>query len=145
MDVLAADAVSNKINLRCLANALGQNIVKAVSQEFNRCSCTQIGAANAHNQKNVRITLDLGCRLLDPVKLVLVIIHRKVDPSQKIVARSGFTYQSFLRTHNCGLKIGHLFRRNESCCFGIIKCYFLSHNSRSPFLLLTGSCPVTIA
>ena len=31
--------------------------------------------------------------------------------------------------------VGKCIISNDSCCLGIIKCYFLYHNSRSPFLM----------
>ena len=135
MDIFTADAVSNKINLRCLTNALGQHVIKTVRQKFNGCSCSQIGAANTYHQQDVRIILNLFRCLLNPCKFSLIIIYRQIDPSQKIITGASLLQQGLLCTHDCGLKIGHLFRRNESCCLGIIKHNFLSHNSRSPFLM----------
>ena len=71
-------------------------IIEGVGQELDGCPGSQIGTADAYHHQDLGIVPDLLRRLLDAGELVLIILHRKVYPAQKVTACSGTLYQSLL-------------------------------------------------
>ena len=57
-----------------------------MSQKLDGCSGAQVGAADTDDQQYIRIRLDLRCCLFDAGKLILIIVHWKIDPSKEIIA-----------------------------------------------------------
>ena len=95
-DISTADVISTVVDLRCLADGLVYHVVEAMTQCLDGCTGSQIGTADTDHKKDIGITLDLGCCLLDPVKLFLVIIYREVDPAQEIISLAGLLNQCLL-------------------------------------------------
>ena len=127
LQISRTDGVTTEINLRSLTDALIYNIIETMSQKFDSCSRSQIGTADTDHQQYLRITLDLlGC-FLHSGKLFLVILYRKIDPSQEIITRTALRYQHFLGIQCQFLHIAYFFRRNKCICFSIIKCNMFAH------------------
>ena len=53
LDIAAADAVSNIVDLRCFADFSGNIIIKTMSQKLNCCSGSQIGTSNTDYKKDL--------------------------------------------------------------------------------------------
>ena len=87
-DVGAADAVSCKINFRCLAYRLRSHVVEVMTQELNCRSCSKIRTTDTDYYQYLAVALDLLCCLFDSCELFFIIIRRKVDPSEEIIACS---------------------------------------------------------
>ena len=107
-----------------------------MTQEIDGCTCSQIRAADTKNEQNIRITLDLGCCLLNSRKLLLVVVDRKIYPSKKIVSGTRSGNQKFLRRKYLTLNILNFFFLYKTLCLGIIKCN-LCHWTIPPCTRLT--------
>ena len=81
LNISRTNRITYKINLRCLPDLLTYGVIKAVSQEFNSSSCSEIGTADTDYKQYLGITLDLLCSLFDSGKLFLIIVNRKIDPA----------------------------------------------------------------
>ncbi len=88
IDIFTADAVSYEIDLRCLTDLFGNHIIKAVLQELNGRSGSQIGTTDTDYHQNLRIISNLLCRLLNSRKLFLIVVYRQVYPAGKIISGS---------------------------------------------------------
>lgn len=64
MDVFAADAVANEVNLRCFSFFFRKIIIKTMGQELDRRSCAQIRTADTDYQQDIGILLNLLRRFL---------------------------------------------------------------------------------
>ena len=100
-------------------------------QKFIGRSGSQIGTADTDHQQHIGILADLFCRLFDAVKLFLIIIDRKINPSQKIISGSRLGNQHFFGVQNQLFHILHFFFRDKWSSLGIIECNF----SHTIFLL----------
>ena len=117
MDVFAANAVANEVNLRCFSFFFRKIIVKTMGQELDRRSCAQIRTADTDYQQDIGILLNLLRSFFDASELFLIIVHRKVDPSKKIIARAGLFYQRLSCRLHARLDTGDLFLMNKCSCF----------------------------
>ena len=127
LDVGRAHAVADVVDLRGLPDALRDVVVESVTKEFDRRARAEVGAADADDEEDVGITLDLLRRLLDPRELFLVIIHRKVDPSEEVVPLSVLRDEPVLRVlclelHGRDLVIG-----DEVLCACALKSHLVCH------------------
>ena len=120
LDIRAAYAVSDKVDLRSFSELLGDDVIKTVTQKLDRSPCTEVGSAYSDNKQNIGIAFYLFRRLKNTVKLFLVVIHRKIDPSEKIVSRAALGYKNFLRILNDVTHGVYLLFTDKLHCFAVV-------------------------
>ena len=51
LDISRADRVTYEVDFRSLTNFLRNHVVEAVTQEFDRCSCTKVRTADTDDKQ----------------------------------------------------------------------------------------------
>ena len=88
-----------------------------MTEHLDNCTCSEVGTADTDNNKNFRIALDLLCCLLDPCKLVLIIVDGKIDPSKEIISCSLLGNKKLLRVFRDLFHVLNFMIRDKRCCF----------------------------
>ena len=104
----AGDAVTRKVDV---GGILFLGVVVVGLEEFDGGAGTQIGAADADDDKHVGILFDTGGSRLDARKLLLVIVDGQVHPAEEITAQTGAAVQQVV-----GYR--HLRLQSQNLCLG---------------------------
>ena len=104
VQVGGADAVAAEVDLQTIF----QLVVVHTLNGFHNSACTQIAAADAGHDQNVRVLADLGSGCLDAGELFLVVIPGQGHPAQKIAAGAVLGFQ---------LLVGGFYLRVDGCIF----------------------------
>ena len=129
VEIRRRDIAADKVNLRDAIRA--DAVVHLAVYEFDRRTRAQIGAADADHDQDVAALLDLLGRRLDARELLLVIVFRQVDPSQKVVACTRAGVQCILRRLHQRRHICELVLPDKTLQAGQFQ--FHCHSCISPF------------
>ncbi len=117
LNISRTDGITYKINFGCFSDRLVHHIVEAVAQKLDRRARAQIGTADTDYHKHFGIALNFLRRFLDPRKLLLVIVHRQIDPSKEIIARTRLAHKYLFCVKRQLLHGLHFVLPNKGCCF----------------------------
>ena len=117
LNISRTDGITYKINFGCFSDRLVHHIVEAVAQKLDRRARAQIGTADTDYHKHFGIALNLPCSLLDPRKLLFVIVHRQVDPPKKIISRTRLAHKHLFCVKRQLLHGLDFVLPNKGCCF----------------------------
>ena len=65
-----------------------QCIVVLALEELDCCACTEVGAADADDDKHIRVLLDALRSRLDACKFLFIVIGGQVHPTEEIISRT---------------------------------------------------------
>ena len=100
LQVRGADILTDEVNV---GSFLGLIVIVIAVDEFDRCACAEIRAADTDNDQDVAHGLNLFSRLLHLCNLCAVKAYGKIYPAEKIVAFARFIAESLVcRIHFIG-------------------------------------------
>ena len=108
LEIGAADAVSAVINLRRFPNLFRKVIIKAMTQELDGSSGSQIRTADADHYQNVAVVFDLVGSFLDSCKLFFIIVCRQSQPADIIIPHTCTVMQHMMCRLNLRSNSFHL-------------------------------------